>query len=58
MQSDISAIISDNKWVAAKSIQHIPLQPVNSDVGLLYELANGNASSALLSSQNERRCNS
>ncbi len=35
MQSVISAIISGNKWVAAKSIRHIPLQPVNSDVILL-----------------------
>ncbi len=33
VQSGISAIISGNKQVAAKSIQHIPLQPVNSDVG-------------------------
>ncbi len=32
MQSGISAIISVNKQVAAKSIWHIPLQPVNSDV--------------------------
>ncbi len=34
MQSVVSAIISGNKWVAAKSIWHIPLQPVNSDVRL------------------------
>ena len=37
MQSGISAIISGNKWVAAKSIRHIPLQPVNSDVILLSQ---------------------
>ena len=30
----ISAIISDNKRVAAKSIRHMPLQPINSGVGL------------------------
>ncbi len=35
MQSEISAIIAGNKWVATKSIRHIPLQPVNSDVGPL-----------------------
>ena len=32
MQSEVSAIISGNKQVAAKSIRHKPLQPVNSDV--------------------------
>ncbi len=34
MQSVVSAIISGNKQVAAKSIWHMPLPPVNSDVGL------------------------
>ncbi len=37
VQSGISAIISGNKWVAAKSIWHMPLQPVNSDVSCLNQ---------------------
>ncbi len=33
LQSGIFAIISGSKRVAAKSIRHMPSQPVNSDVG-------------------------
>ena len=37
MQSENSAIISGNKRVAAKSVRHMPLQPVNSDVIFLSQ---------------------